>query len=285
MPQGKPASVWFLFYWIKAEKCTHISWTTKVKLRICPALYSDSCGAQRGELRSLFSSSAPFLARNVKIKDKKELTWLSWASRSKLCWRSWKCIKSWCHLDICRLSYPWLAQELPSTRARATHFPVMVEGTYAMCCLLLVSPGFPLCSQGWGWYSWLWRVEGSKWATDITWLWFWKTGAVPGCECSELESWQARMERTFLSPPTAALSFPFKLKWPQWLDTDTLTPATCRSYGVWLDVPVNRICSVKCVNRPWAHGKCTRDLPVLCFSSRCLAQASSLKSTEILLTS
>lgn len=140
---------------------------------------------------------------------------------------------------------------------------------------LQAESGNPGC-EGW---------RGQSEIQPITWLWFWKAGAVPGCECYELESWQARMERTFLSPPTAALSFPFKLEWPHWLDTDALTPATCRSYRVWLDVPVNRICSVKCVNWPWAHGKCTRDLLVLRFSSRCLALTITLKRTEILLTS
>ena len=45
---------------------------------------------------------------------------------------------------MCRLGYLLLAQELPNTRARATHYPVLVVGTSAVCCLLSVSPGVPL---------------------------------------------------------------------------------------------------------------------------------------------
>lgn len=160
-----------------------------------------------------------------------------------LCWGLWKCIQLLHHLDICRLECQLLVavNQGVSPKKNKVHtfhwgswIRTFLEGTFAMHCFLLVSRVVPLCTP-----HATPRLTVGILAVkdgvvkvrfrDITWLWFWTGVAVPRSERYELESWQARMERMFLSPPRVVLSFPFKLEWPHSLDTDTSAPETCRS--------------------------------------------------------
>lgn len=173
-------------------------------------------------------------------------------------------------------------RELSKTRGRTTCFTIAV-GSEPFCICYL-----PSCLPTASITPARWRTgPGCKWGGTVTssstWLWFWKAWAELSCKHSGLESWQARMEKTFLSQPTVALSLRRQLEWPLWLDADTLAPVACRSYGVWLDVLVNRMFSIKCTNWLWAHRKFPSGLPALHCSPHCLTLVTILNRTGILL--
>lgn len=172
-------------------------------------------------------------------------------------------------------------------KVHTLHGPVgsdpFCKGPVHICCLLFCPPSGSITLPRSR--VWILAVWDGVVTSNITREWFWKAGAVLSCKHPELESWPARREKAFLIPSTVPLSLQFQLEWPHWLDTDTLAPGALRSYGGWLNVLVNRMCSVKRMNWLWAHRKRQGGLPVLYFSSRCLTLVTIFKRSGILLTS